>query len=117
MLAMSIVRMTLITIFSLLVLIRIRCFHKRHDFFFTLVPTLMILAQVFSIPLIIEAMAKDLSYQSYLYLRSGTSSCVYVLTGISTVAEFLATFVFAVQYLKTSVIFPKLVTLTKIERL
>ena len=42
--AMEIIKLTLISIFSLLVLIRIRCTHKRNDFFFTLVPTLMILA-------------------------------------------------------------------------
>ena len=36
---------------------------------------------------------------------------------ISTATKFLDTFVFATQYLKTSVIFPRLVTVTKIERL
>ena len=62
-------------------------------------------------------MNRDLTLQSDIDLKSDTSSYVYILSGISMVAEFLATFVFAVQYLKTSVIFPRLVTLTKIERL
>ena len=36
---------------------------------------------------------------------------------IGTASRFLATFIFATQYLKTSVIFPRFVTMTKIERL
>ena len=111
---MDVINASAMMIFSLYVFIRIWFYYKRKDFFFTLIPALMMISAILSIPDIVRGFngeyvvkywAKNVGFINNLEFLIGTAS------------KFLDTFVFATQYLKTSVIFPRLITVTKIERL
>ena len=91
-------------IFSFLVFVKVRFIDKRKDCFFMMVPLLMTLSSILYLPSVVyENVTGE---EKYHLFRFG-----------GTVAQFLATFVFALQYLKTGFIFPRLFTMAKIEHL
>ena len=107
---MNVLNTSVMIIFSFYVFIRIRFYHKRKDYFFTLIPSLMIISAVFYIPPIIRVFKGEI-------VAANVGEIDNIRIVIVLVANLMPTILFSTQYLKTSVIFPKLVTVTKIERL
>ena len=111
---MDVVNTFVMIVFALFVLIRIRFCQNRKDYFFKLIPALMILSACLSIPDILKAYRGDKVVKYWKHTEGVVDNVMFL---ICTASKFLDTFVFATQYLKTSVVFPRLVTVTKIERL
>ena len=111
---MDVFNALVLIIFPLYVFIKIRFYHKRKDYFFTLIPALTAISAILSIPIIVKAYRGD---KVVKYWKRGEGLINNLTFLVCTASKFLDTFVFATQYLKTSVVFPRLVTVTKIERL
>ena len=96
---------------SLIVIVVLFFFRKRKDQILVCVAILYLLSSILFVPYLIFSWARSApSFRSFLQ-----NWPVYVSYFFSVFSYFMAHFIFAIQYLKTSVTLPKLFTQAKVE--